>query len=99
VAERIVFDQAALRQLFQSADGPVGKDLARRAIRVEARAKQLCPVDTGRLRSSITHELATQGGQLSARIGTDVDYGKHVELGTARAAAQPFLRPGLDAAR
>lgn len=32
-------------------------------------------------------------------VGTAVEYGPHVEFGTIRQAAQPFLRPALDMAR
>jgi len=31
-------------------------------------------------------------------VGTPVDYGPHVEFGTVRSYAQPFLRPALDLA-
>ena len=55
----------------------------------EGYAKELCPVDTGRLRNSITH--VGDGG--SEYVGTNVEYGPYVELGTSRAPAQPFLRP------
>lgn len=41
-------------------------------------AKANCPVDTGRLRDSI--EYRNESGQLS--VGTDVEYGKYVELGS-----------------
>lgn len=99
MADRIVFNEAALRELFDGPNSVVGKELARRTVRVERRAKQLAPVDTGRLRSSVTHEMAEEGGDLVGRVGTDVDYAPHVELGTSRARAQPFLRPALDAAR
>jgi HK97 gp10 family phage protein len=46
-------------------------------------------VDTGNLRNSITH---TSDGK-AAYIGTNVEYGKYVELGTVKMAAQPYLRP------
>jgi HK97 gp10 family phage protein len=95
----IVFDEAALTALFDSPEGPVGRELARRTIRVETAAKRGAPVDTGRLRSSITHELGRDGGDLVGRVGTNVEYAPHVELGTSRMRAQPFLRPALDAAR
>ena len=55
----------------------------------EGHAKEICPVDTGRLRASITH---TNDGE-SAYIGTNVEYAKYVELGTSRMKAQPYLRP------
>lgn len=96
---RIVFDQSALRALLEGEDGDVGKDLARRAIKVEGAAKRLCPVDTGRLRSSITWELAKDEQGLYAVVGTDVTYGIFQELGTRFQPAQPFLRPALEAAR
>lgn len=89
----------ALRELFESPAGEVAKDLQRRALQVDRAAKQLCPVDTGRLRSSITNEIGQDGEGLVATIGTDVEYAPHVELGTSRMAAQPFLLPALEAAQ
>lgn len=91
-------DHAAIDRLFRSESGPVGRTLARKAVQVEGGAKRLCPVDTGRLRSSITHSLAQDGKGLLALIGTNVEYAIFVELGTSRAAAQPYLRPALRAA-
>lgn len=95
----IRFDTAALGQLFNSENGAVAKELARRAIKVDAAAKRLCPVDTGRLRSSITWTLASDHKGLLAIIGTNVVYAPHVEFGTSRMRAQPFLRPALAAGR
>lgn len=99
MADRIVFHEAALHALLQGEQGPVAKDVLRRSIRVERAAKQGCPVDTGRLRSSITHELATDARGLVGRIGTNVVYAPYVEFGTRHMAAQPFLVPALGAAR
>ena len=60
----------------------------------EGYAKRACPVDTGRLRNSITHQVGHVGRAVtSAYVGTNVEYAPHVELGTRRQAAQPFLRP------
>jgi HK97 gp10 family phage protein len=95
----IVFDEAGLDELFSSADGPAGKFLKRCTTKVTRRAKQLVRVDTGRLRSSINDEIGHEGGDLVGRIGTDVEYAIHQEFGTAHMAAQPYLRPGLDAAK
>lgn len=99
MADRVVFDEAALRQLFDSAEGPVGKELVRRALRVHRRAKQLAPVDTGRLRSSVEYEVGRDSRGLVARIGTDVHYAIYLEFGTRRMTPRAFLRPALDAAR
>lgn len=63
--------------------------LERVGMQAEGYAQDLCPVDTGNLRNSITH--TTDG--TAAYIGTNVEYAPYVELGTRRAAAQPFLKP------
>ena len=68
----------------------IARGLEQVGIAAEGHAKAKCPVDTGRLRNSIAH------GQLDAHheaIGTNVEYGRYVELGTSRADAQPFLVP------
>ena len=46
----------------------------------EGYAKLLCPVDTGNLRNSIAHQV--QPSEPAAYIGTNSEYGAHVELGT-----------------
>lgn len=94
---RIYHDR--VNQLLTGPTGPVAKDLARRAIKVDRTAKQLCPYLSGRLRSSINWQLGTDNRGLFATIGTDVHYAPYVELGTSRMAAQPFLRPALQAAK
>ena len=45
----------------------------------ERHAKEDSPVDTGRLRNSITH--AVNEGEQAVYIGTNVEYAKYVELG------------------
>lgn len=46
----------------------------------EKYAKQLVPVNTGNLRNSVTHIVKDK----EAYIGTDVDYGVYVEMGTGK---------------
>lgn len=98
-------NEAELRHLLTGAQGAVARDLVRRAIRVEASAKQHAGgrpgpmVRTGRLRGSITWRLGVDPLGVYADIGTDVYYAPFVELGTSRAPAYPFLRPALEAAR
>ena len=57
----------------------------------EGYAKKACPVRTGRLRNSITHVRVQK--EKAVYIGTDVEYGKYVELGTRKQRAKPYLRP------
>ena len=59
---------------------------------VESEAQVNCPVDTGRLIKSITHEVEGR----YAVIGSNVEYAPHVELGTSRSRAQPYLRPAVE---
>ena len=59
----------------------------------ESYAKRACPVDTGRLRNSITHERESENVEV---IGTNVDYAPYVELGTSKMSARPFLRPAAE---
>ena len=48
---------------------------------------------TGRLRASVTHEVVG----LIGRVGTNLKYGRWLELGTWLVAARPWLRPSLAA--
>ena len=61
--------------------------------KAETYAKQLCPVDTGRLRNSITHAQVDEDTEV---IGTNVKYAPFVELGTRKQKAQPYLRPAAE---
>lgn len=69
--------------------GAIQRALERIGMQAEGYAKDLCPVDTGHLRNSITYTTDDK----AAYIGTNVEYGKYVELGTVKMAAQPFLKP------
>lgn len=60
---------------------------------VENYAKQDSPVDTGRLRNSIHHEM--EDGD-TVDIGTDVEYAIYQELGTSRGIKEKrFLTNGV----
>lgn len=54
-------------------------------------AKSFCPVDTGRLKSSINVQLSGN----SAVISADVEYASYVEFGTSKMSAKPYLVPAL----
>jgi HK97 gp10 family phage protein len=55
-------------------------------------AKLIVPVDTGILKASITL-LNFQPEVPTATVGTMVHYAPHVEYGTIKMRAQPYLRP------
>lgn len=99
MAGHVDWDEGAMRTLFHSADGDVAKAITKATVQVEGGAKRRAAVDTGRMRASINHEVRAEGDDIVGRVGTDVDYAIHVELGTRHMAAQPFLRPALDDAK
>ena len=101
---RIIFNQAALSSLLNEPQSAVARDLNRRAQNVESQAKLNASgrpgprVDTGRLRSSITHEVVIDTAGLVARIGTNVEYGYYLETGLRNGVKYQFLEPALPAA-
>ena len=76
--------------------------------KAESYAKMLCPVDMGNLRNSITHTMQDQPHAVEIIIGTTVEYGPYVELGTGRnyeksggkglfegMKPRPYIRPAI----
>ncbi len=67
------------------------------------RAQRLVPKRSWRLHDTIEATTETTGDKIVTRVsmggrtvrGKTVDYGLHVERGTSRAMAQPFMRPAL----
>lgn len=53
---------------------------------IEGRARQNAPVDTGRLRSSIDHEIESAAPPLQSWVGTNVEYAGFMEYGTGSLA-------------
>lgn len=83
----------------------IAEALVRKGLQTVRVAKRNCPVDTGRLRASITvadSEGITQttsieppratGDNVVVRVGTNVEYAEYVEFGTENQPAKPFLR-------
>ena len=89
VSIRVVFDHVP--QASDAVHAAVVDAVAETAYGVEARGKQLCPVDTGTLRRSI-HTVLSKGG-LRAVVGPSADYAEYVEFGTRYMAARPYMRP------
>ena len=62
------------------------------ALRVETRAKEAAPVDTGYLKQ---HIQAEKTGMLSAEVDSTANYSIYLEMGTRKMPAQPFMRPAM----
>ena len=65
--------------------------LVRVGMQAEGYAKDLCPVDTGQLRNSISHKV--DDGEQVVYIGSNLDYAAYVELGTGKYAEGGGGRP------
>lgn len=81
MSAEVVVNEGALDQLLKSPDGEVAKDVMRRTLQVDRMAKRLCPVDTGRLHSSITWEMSSDGDGPYGVVGSNVVYARIIELG------------------
>lgn len=85
----VVIRENNAKMIAQAMDSALARALEMIGLAAEGYAKRLCPVDTGRLRNSITHNQVDD----SVYIGTNVEYGPYVELGTSKKDARPFLKP------
>ena len=63
------------------------------AFGIEAKAKQLAPVDTGLLRNSLQTRV---DGPTKATVGTNVEYAAYQEFGTRHQKGKAFLTPAAD---
>ena len=66
------------RIFVQAKNAAIAAALEAIGLTAERHAKADCPVDTGRLRNSISHMV--DEGEQAVYIGTNVEYGKYVEL-------------------
>jgi HK97 gp10 family phage protein len=60
-------------------------------------SRGIVPVRTGFLRDSIFADVVES--DLSLILGDTASYASYVEFGTCRMAAEPYLRPALDASQ
>lgn len=93
-------------EVLKATDEQIEKALIECGIKIQEYATNVVPVDTGRLRASLTY--ATSSGQGSGSstprgeaeehtlyAGTNVEYAPYVEMGTSRMGAQPYLEPAF----
>lgn len=106
-AARFVWNDVELRRVFAGPTGPIARDLARRAIKIQNQAKRNASgrpgprVQTGRLRASINWRIRDHGYAIVADIGTNVSYAYYLEVTGVGVAGKryPFLGPALEAMR
>jgi HK97 gp10 family phage protein len=97
---------STFKALYDDAQNSVEEALLKGALRVERDAKINAPVDTGRLRASISSRLSNSNkNDIYAEVGTNVAYAKYMEgaetfekameteFGTSKKRARPFLFP------
>jgi HK97 gp10 family phage protein len=83
--------QAAMERFDSGMQRYVHRQLASWAADVKALAKQLVPVRTGYLRSTIYAKVE----EWVAEIGAEASYAMFVEFGTRYMAARPYLYPAI----
>ncbi len=82
-------NKAGMEYLLRSQNGPVGKDLRRRGLRVMAGAKAQVGVRTGALRASIhMRHMADTRGQY-VRVGSNLNYARLHHDGTSPHIIKP----------
>lgn len=99
MASTVYFYETELQRLLQGPDGPVARDLARRAVKVETAAKLTATgaprVQTGRYRTSINWRLGRDSISLFAEIGSRVPYAYFLEFGTPSHEIRPKIKKAL----
>ena len=78
----VVFEDHS-EEILAAMEDAVQKALEECGLTAENYAKRLCPVDTGNLRNGIAHSVSEN----VAYVGTNIEYGKYVELGTGKFVA------------
>jgi len=87
---------AGLKKLAITSMAGLNRAVTSTCMSIEKDAKTKAPVDTGRLKSSITHKVDQTGAHsISGQVGTNVFYAIYQEFGTTRMKAHPYLLPAF----
>ena len=70
------------KEVLEAMQQAAVRALEKCGLTAEGYAKKLCPVDTGNLRNSITHQA--DEAEPAVYIGTNSEYGSYVEMGTGK---------------
>lgn len=86
-----------LKKIKKTVSNDIEQALVNSALIVERDAKINAPVDTGLMRSTITHNLGNEDtNNPYVDIISPTEYSKYVEFGTSKQPAQPFLFPAYN---
>lgn len=88
--DNVIIRENNSKQIQSAINHAVAAALEEIGLAAERFAKRACPVDTGRLRNSITHALNMD--EEVVYIGTNVEYASYVENGTSKRSGVYFLR-------
>lgn len=80
--DNLIIQENNAKQIQEALDGAVARALEEIGLAAERFAKAETPVDTGRLRNSITHAISMD--ESAVYVGTNVEYAPAVELGTSK---------------
>lgn len=83
-----------LRELLSGKAGLVAVDIYRKTQKIESGAKRRCPVDTGRLRSSIRSSIGDDAKGVYGKVGTEVEYALAVHEGHKEYTVKSTRGPG-----
>ena len=82
-----------VKEVIEAKNEAIARALEAIGIQAEGDVAELAPVDTGRLRDSITHEV--DESEEAVYVGTNVEYATYQEYGTSKMKPHPFLKPGI----
>lgn len=82
----VMADNGEFVQSIRDATAKIALDMEKKVSQaclvVEGEARQLCPVDQGHLRASITSETEITADEIIGRIGSNLEYAPYVHNGT-----------------
>jgi HK97 gp10 family phage protein len=95
----LILNQIEIDHMLRGSGGIVDAEILKLALAVELEAKRLAPVDTGRLRASVTHQMGVDATGPVGFVGSPVEYAIYQEMGTRFQSGTPFLRPALQSVK
>ena len=93
----IKIDDKRLKRYIKEKPDEIKDVIKVAAFNIEKDGKRRVVVDTGATKSSIAVTFEDDG--FSAEIGPTTEYAPHIEFGTSKMAARPFMIPALESER